>query len=316
MPRPRHTAHTARALAFSISKKGGRAALGTTPSVAGAVHACGVGCAAVCLRLRACVGARRLQQAETRDDCNKPRRNTHVRSDPPQHASWVRACGAARRGACASADRRLGADGKELEDGEHAAGADVVAVDEAEGVGDGVPHALDGAAGAAEGEEPLGEGDVVEVAHHLHAAVKVDEGADDRGGAEADGVHDLVVEAELLRRREGFEAVEGRADAAHAEVEGARRAALIDEDVRVLLEAERAVEGAHALEDAEEVVVAAEKDVEAHLDVVAVLIHPAAHFATDEVACLEQLDLVAGIRKIHRGHHPCQARSDDTNTQF
>ena len=36
-------------------------------------------------------------------------------------------------------NRGFRTDGKELEDGEHTAGGDIVAVDEAQGVGDGVP---------------------------------------------------------------------------------------------------------------------------------------------------------------------------------
>ena len=50
--------------------------------------------------------------------------------------------------------------------------------------------------------EPLGERHVVQLAHHVHAAVEVDERADDRRGAEAERVRELVADAELLRPRE------------------------------------------------------------------------------------------------------------------
>jgi hypothetical protein len=55
----------------------------------------------------------------------------------------------------------LGLGGKELEDGQHAPRADVIAVNEAQGVSNGVPHAGDALTGAAVGKEPLGK-------RHLH----------------------------------------------------------------------------------------------------------------------------------------------------
>ena len=40
----------------------------------------------------------------------------------------------------------------------------MVAINEAQRVGDGVPHAVDGAAAAAKRREPLGERDIIQVA--------------------------------------------------------------------------------------------------------------------------------------------------------
>jgi hypothetical protein len=57
--------------------------------------------------------------------------------------------------------RGLGLGGKELEDGQHAPRADVVAVNEAQGVSNGIPHAGDALTGAAVGKEPLRK-------RHLH----------------------------------------------------------------------------------------------------------------------------------------------------
>ncbi len=51
-----------------------------------------------------------------------------------------------------------------------------------QGVGDGVPHPLDGAAAAALADEPVREADPVEGAHVLHGGVEVEEGL--RGGGD------------------------------------------------------------------------------------------------------------------------------------
>ena len=59
--------------------------------------------------------------------------------------------------------RRLRTDREHHEDRQHAPRRDVVAVDKAQRVGDGVPHPIDTAAAAAERREPLGERNVVEV---------------------------------------------------------------------------------------------------------------------------------------------------------
>lgn len=59
----------------------------------------------------------------------------------------------------------LGLGGKELEDGEHAAGADVVAVNEAQRVRNGVPHAVNARTRPPMGDEPIGE-------RHLHEVRK------------------------------------------------------------------------------------------------------------------------------------------------
>ena len=71
---------------------------------------------------------------------------------------------------------RFRAHRKELEDSEHAARRDVIAVDEAKCVCDRVPEPLNGPAGTARPFEPLGERDVIKLAHTVHAAIKVNEG--------------------------------------------------------------------------------------------------------------------------------------------
>lgn len=66
---------------------------------------------------------------------------------------------------------------------------------------------------------------------------------------------------------------------------------LVDEGVGVVLEAQALLEGAHALHDAEQVVVAPEEHVQAHLDVVAVLVNPRPHLAAHEAPRLVDLHL-------------------------
>ena len=59
---------------------------------------------------------------------------------------------------------RLGPNREQHENGEHAPRANVVAIDEAQRVGDGVPHAVDGPARTAEAREPFRERDIIQVA--------------------------------------------------------------------------------------------------------------------------------------------------------
>ena len=61
----------------------------------------------------------------------------------------------------------LCAHGEELEDGEHASRGGVVAVQETQCVAYGVPHALDGSPRPALRDEPIREGDIVQVADIL-----------------------------------------------------------------------------------------------------------------------------------------------------
>ena len=74
-------------------------------------------------------------------------------------------------------------------------------------------------------------------AHHVHPYVEVDERRHDGRGAEAQRVGELITHAELLRARKGIQAGDGRSDR-KAEVELAEVAALVDEGVGVLLQAE------------------------------------------------------------------------------
>lgn len=74
---------------------------------------------------------------------------------------------------------------------------------------------------------------------------------------------------------------------------------LVDEGVGVVLEAQALLEGAHALHDAEQVVVAPEEHVQAHLDVVAVLVDPRPHLAAHEATRLEDLHLQRPHRNIN-----------------
>ena len=60
--------------------------------------------------------------------------------------------------------RRLGSNSKKHKNRKHAPRANVVAIDEAQRVGDGVPHAVDGPAAPAEAREPFRERDIIQVA--------------------------------------------------------------------------------------------------------------------------------------------------------
>ena len=81
--------------------------------------------------------------------------------------------------------------------------------------------------------------------------------------------------------------------------------------MRVLLQTE-VLQRADALHDAEEVVVAAEEDVQTHLDVVAVLVHPGTHLPAVEPARVEDVDLVPSLAELHGGDHTRETRADDT----
>ena len=195
----------------------------------------------------------------------------------------------------------------------------MVAIDEAERIRDRVPHAVNRTAGRAlerplELCEPLCERDVVELADHIHSAVKVDERAYDWAGAEAQRVGELVAHADLLSARKRLQPRHGRADR-EAEVERAHAAAVVDERVRVLLQPQQVIR-ARALHDAKKVVVAAEEDVQAHLDVVAVLVQPAAHLATHKGSQLEYFHVVARVSKVHGRDHAGQTRANDTNLEL
>lgn len=52
----------------------------------------------------------------------------------------------------------------------------------------------------------------------------------------------------------------------------------------------------HLCEESKEIVVAAKKDVQAHFDVVSILVFERAHFATDELPRLVNIDLHSGMQ--------------------
>lgn len=126
---------------------------------------------------------------------------------------------------------------------------------------------------------------------------------------------ELVLNLELLGLEEGLQTRDGSADG-EVEIESSELTSVVDEGVDVLLDAEGIVEGTGALHDAIKVVVAAEEDVEAHLDVVAVLVGPGGYLATDVRAELEHLNVVAGIGQIHRGDHASEAGTDNADLEL
>mmetsp|Transcript_14299 Transcript_14299/g.28536 ORF Transcript_14299/g.28536 Transcript_14299/m.28536 type:complete len:510 (-) Transcript_14299:355-1884(-) len=206
---------------------------------------------------------------------------------------------------------RLRPDGEEHEDGEHGPRGNCVTVDEPQGVGDGIPHAVERTAAPTQLREPLRERNVVELPDHVHSPVEVHQRAHNGGGAEPHRIVELVHDAQLLRPGEGLESVERRPDG-ELEVELPGAPPAVDEGVRVLLQPQ-VVERAGPAHDAEEVVVAAEEDVETLFDVVPVAVHPARHLAPDEGPDLEHLHLVARVGEIHCGDHAGESASDDAD---
>ena len=113
--------------------------------------------------------------------------------------------------------------------------------------------------------------------------------------------------------------MEGRADLGaadlEAEVEVADVAAGVDKGVRVLL-LEQVLEHAALGHQPEEVVVAPEEDVQAHLDVVAARHDPRRDFSADKGPRLEDLDLVALVEELDGRREPRESRADDGDFQF
>ena len=72
------------------------------------------------------------------------------------------------------------AHGKQLENGEHAAGRHLFAIDKAQGIGDRVPHPLEAALIAPMAAKPISEADPIQGSNRAHPAIKVDEATDNR----------------------------------------------------------------------------------------------------------------------------------------
>mmetsp|Transcript_22946 Transcript_22946/g.48391 ORF Transcript_22946/g.48391 Transcript_22946/m.48391 type:complete len:312 (-) Transcript_22946:138-1073(-) len=211
--------------------------------------------------------------------------------------------------------RGLRTDGKEHEDGEHAPCRDVIAIHESQSVGDRVPHAIERSARSAELREPFREGDVVQIADHVHASVKVEQGAYDGGSSQPQRVVEFILDAELFRFGKGLKTTHGSADG-ETKVEGTKGTSLVHEGVHVFLDAQFGIERSGTLHDAEEVVIAAEEDVKAHFDVIPLLILPRGDFSSHERAEFEHFDIVSGIGKVHCGDHAGQASSDNTDFEL
>ncbi len=206
---------------------------------------------------------------------------------------------------------RLGARGEHHEDRQHAAGRDGLAVNEPQGVGDGVPHAADAFRTAAMADEPLAEADPIEGADGAHRPLVIHQTANDGAGAQGQGIAQLVHPGQLGGSEKGLQAVEGGTDR-EAEVQLAQIPALIDEQVGVVL-GEQVFKGPHLAHQRKQVGVVEEEDMQPHLNVVAPFIHPAAHLAAHEGTGLIEINAVTGIHQIHRCRETGQSCPDDGN---
>ena len=139
------------------------------------------------------------------------------------------------------------------------------------------------------------------VADHVHAAVEVDESAYDGRRAQSEGVGRFISPSQLLRAREGLQSRD-RSSNGKAKVKSTQVPTFIDERVDVLLHPQQIVTSS-ALHDAEQIVVTPKKDVQAHLDVVPVLVLPRRDLPTDERAQLKDLHIMTRVRQIHRADH-------------
>lgn len=104
----------------------------------------------------------------------------------------------------------------------------------------GVPHSVYRSLATAVAPEPVGEGDAVQAAHRLHAALGVKQRAHYGRGAQGQGVGQLVHRGQLRRGEEGLEPVEGCANLGRPDVEAEVQiphvTTRVDELVGVLLD--------------------------------------------------------------------------------
>ena len=198
---------------------------------------------------------------------------------------------------------------KHHEDGEHAAGGDGLAIDKAQGVGNGVPHPSDAFGATAMADEPILETDGVEGSDGAHRPLVIHQTAHYRAGAQGQGIAQLVDPAELRCGEKRLEAVKGCANG-EAKIQLPQIAPLVHEQVRVLL-GQKILERSHLAHQGEEVGVIKEEDVQPHLDVVTALIHPAAHLAAHEGTGFVEIHLMARIHEVHCSGEAGEAGTND-----
>ena len=149
----------------------------------------------------------------------------------------------------------------------------------------------------------------VEGSDHTHRPLVVHQPTHDRTGAQGQGIAQLVDPGELRGREEGLEAIEGCPEW-KAEIKLAKITATVHKQVGVVL-GEEVVDGPDLGHQGKEVGVVVEKDMQSHLDVIAIRVLPAAHLAAHERPGLIEIDLVTGIHQIHRRRKAGQPRSND-----
>ena len=200
---------------------------------------------------------------------------------------------------------------KHHEDGQHAAGGDGPAIQKAQGIGDGIPQALQTGPAAPVAKKPLRKAEAIQGPNHRHGALDVHQAPHNGGSAQGQGITQLVHPAQLGRGEKRLEPVERRPQG-KTKVKLPHVATGIDKQMGMLL-GQQVVQGAHLGHEGKQVGVVVEEDVETHLDVVALAVHPTARLAPHKGAPFIKVHLVPGIRQLHRRRQPRQPRANNCN---
>ena len=194
---------------------------------------------------------------------------------------------------------------------EHAAGRDRLAIDETQCVGNGIPHTPNALHASAMAHKPVLETDRIQGTDGPHRPLVIHKPSHNRTGAKRQGVAQFVDPGKLRGREEGLQTIEWCTDR-KTEIEFTQITALVAEQVGVIL-GEQVFKSPHFFHQRKKIGVVEKENVQPHLDVVAIRIHPAADLAAHEGAGLIKVDLMASIHQIHCSGKAGQTGTDNRN---
>ena len=157
--------------------------------------------------------------------------------------------------------------------------------------------------------KPILETDGVQGADGAHRPFVIHQTPHDRTGAQGQGIAQLIDPAQLRRGEERLEAIERGSDR-EAEIQFPQITALIHKQMGVLL-GQQILKRTHFPHQREEIGVVEEEHMQPHFDVVAAVIHPAAHLAAHERTGLVEVHLMASIHQVHRSGEARETGTDN-----
>mmetsp|Transcript_17944 Transcript_17944/g.20681 ORF Transcript_17944/g.20681 Transcript_17944/m.20681 type:complete len:240 (-) Transcript_17944:314-1033(-) len=213
-----------------------------------------------------------------------------------------------------SKDARFCTNRKQHKNSQHASCTNIITIQKSQSVSDCIPHTIKTPTLSSQLSEPLCEGNIIKLANHIHPAIKIYQGTNNRRSSQTNSIVKFVFNFQLFSTCKSLEATDRRTNW-KLKIKSSQFTSFIYKSMDVIFNTQIFFKTSCSFHYTEQIVITAKKHMQSHFNVIAIFILPRTNFPTNVWTNLKNFNIMASICEVHSSNHSSQASANDSYFQ-